>query len=213
MNRTVWSTASQEAMQWRTPSKRCQVVNSLHRGVRAWGLVVGLLACAAAQAIPVRFNFSVDFVDGPIAGQTAFGSFEVSSDDCVSFVCSGLFTPSGPDNFIGPTGTLLNFRIVVDGVAFSESSDDGYPDFPIVTLANNLLTRIDFMDFGPPSLSIFGGPGDGGGSYTNANFDTSNIGSMQQIGGAQPIPEPATALLMAGALAAGLATSRRRNVR
>ncbi len=211
-NRTVLLAASLAAMSRRTASKSEWVVNAFRRGVWALGLTLGFLA-GSAQAVPVRFNFAVDFISGPIAGQTAYGTFDVSSDDCAGFVCSGLFTPSGPANFIGPTGTLLDFQIVVDGVTFSASGDDAYPDFPIITLVNNLLTRIDFMDFGPPSLSIFGGPDDGGGSYTDANFDTSNIGNLQQIGGAQPIPEPSTALLVGGALVAGLSTMRRRSVR
>jgi len=198
---------------WRTSG---QAMKALHRGVRALGLAIAL--AGAAQAEPVGFNFEIDFINGPVAGQTALGTFTVSSDDCAAFVCSGIFTPSGPANFIGPTGTLLAFQIVVDGVTFSASSDDGYPDFPMVTLENNVLTGIDFMDFGaaplydPPALSISfhsfgGGPLTGTGAYTNANFESSDIGSLRQI------PEPATALLMAGALVAGLSASRRRSLR
>lgn len=186
-------------------------------------LSLGLLG-GAAQAALVRFNFAVDFTSGQLANQTAFGSFDVSSTDCPAFVCSGTFTPMGPANPIGATGTLLDFKVVVDGLTFGASADDGYPEFPSVSLANNVLTGIDFMDFGvaplldPPALSIsfhsFGsGPLTGIGAYTNANFDTSDIGSVRQIGAAQAIPEPATGLLVASALVAGFWTSRRRSPR
>lgn len=178
-------------------------------------LSLGLLA-GAAQAALVRFDFAIDFSSGSLAGQSAYGSFDVASTDCVQFVCSGMFTPSGPANaIVGPTGTLLAFSIEVEGVTFAASSDDLYPDFPSVELADNQLARIDFVDFdGPPSLAIFGSAlGGWGGTYTDLLFDPSLIGNVRLVGNAQLIPEPATLLLVASALLAGRWRFRRRNLR
>lgn len=166
-----------------------------------------------AGAAALRFNFEIDFASGPLGGQTALGSLEVEAGDCPALVCNGTFTPSGPANpIVGPTGTLLAFSVVVDGITFSAADDDLFPDFPSVVLADNGLARIDFIVFGgPPSLSIYGSAAGGwGGEYRDAFFDTSVIGNLRQIGGAQLVPEPATALLLAGALLAGAATRRRR---
>jgi hypothetical protein len=186
---------------------------TLQRAVWTLGLALGLMAGTAQAA--VHFGFSVDFISGPLNGQTAIGSIEVATADCPAWVCTGSFTPSGPSNgIIGPTGTLLGFEIVVDGMTFTAASDDLYPDFPIFTFADNVLTGIDFASFGLVSLSIFanafGGDLTGGGSYTDANFDTSLIGSIQQL--QVPLPEPTTALLVGVALLAGLSSSRRRRL-
>jgi len=189
-----------------------RVSRALRHAVWALGLLLGLLT-GLARASPVEFNFAVEFLSGPIAGQTGVGTFNVASEDCGALGCSGIFTPSGPANSIlGPTGTLLDFQIVVDGVTFTASSDDLYPDFPSVTLSHDLLTRIDFLDFGPPSLSIFGDQSNSGGIYTDENFDTS-VGRWYQIAGPSSVPEPPTALLVAAALVAGLSAGRRRIVR
>lgn len=177
----------------------------------AAGLLLSLaLFAGAAQAALVRFNFALDFTSGPLGGQTAYGSFDVATADCVAYVCDGTFTPSGPANgIVGPTGTLLDFSVVVDGITFSAADDDLNPDFPSVELTGNQLSRIDFMDFSGPSLAIFGSAlGGWGGSYTDAFFDTSVIGNVRQIGSAQAIPEPGSALLVAGALLALGATRR-----
>ena len=176
------------------------------RGLGVSGLVLGLLAGPAgvAQAEPLSFNFALDFVSGPLSGQSAIGAFSVSSDDCAALVCTGIYVPSGPNATFPSAGKLLDFQIVVDGVSFNATSDDAYPDFPAVTLVDNVLTSIDFVDFGSPSLAIYGGPDSGGGSYVDANFDASLIGAIRQV------PEPATALLLAGALLAGFSTSGRR---
>ena len=187
-----------------------KVGNALRHAVWASGLLLGLLT-GLAHASPVEFKFGVEFASGPIAGQTAFGTFNVASQDCGALGCSGIFTPSGPLNFIGPTGTMLDFQIVVDGVTFTAISDDGYPDFPSVTLLNNLLTRIDFFDSGAPtyapSLSIYGDQSNGGGIYTDKNFDPSIIGRWYQISAPLSVPEPSTALLVAAALVAALSRS------
>lgn len=177
-------------------------------------LSTGLLA-GAAQAAVVRFNFALDFTSGPLSGQSAFGSFDVAGADCPALVCSGTFTPSGPANpIVGPTGSLLAFSVAVDGVTFTMDSDDLFPDFPSIELEDNVLTRLDFMSFGAAtSLSIYGSPFNWGGSYRDEFFDTSLIGDVRQIGSAQAIPEPATALLVAGALVAGLSVPRRRSAR
>lgn len=173
------------------------------RAALASGLLALALFAGAAQAALVRFHFELDFVSGPLGGQTAQGSFDVAMADCVAYVCTGTFTPSGPANgIVGPTGTLLDFNVVVDGIAFGGLADDLYPDFPSIELAGNQIARIDFMDLsGPPSLTIFGSAlGGWGGAYTDAAFDTSLIGNLRQIGGGTPIPEPATVLLVAAAL-------------
>jgi hypothetical protein len=187
---------------------------TLQRAVWTVGLLLGLLSGTAQAAL--HFGFSVDFVGGPLDGQTAIGSLTVANADCPGFVCNGSFTPSGPSNAIlGPTGTLLGFEIVVDGLTFTAASDELFPDFPIFSFANNVLTEIAFSTaLGAPSLSIFanafGGPLTGGGSYTDANFDTSLIANIQQL--AVPLPEPTTALLVGMALVAGLSASRRRRL-
>jgi hypothetical protein len=178
-------------------------------------LALGLLA-GPAQAALVRFNFALDFSSGPLAGQTAFGSFDVDSAGCVATVCNGSFTPSGPANpIVGPTGTLLAFSVEVDGVGFDATSDDLHPDFPSIELVDNTLSRIDFMDFsGPPSLAIYGSAfGGWGGSFTNAAFDSSLIGNVRLVGDAQAIPEPSSLLLVAAAALAGFRTTRRSGLR
>jgi hypothetical protein len=179
---------------------------TLQRAVWTLGLALGLLSGTAQAAL--HFGFSVDFISGTLNGETAIGSLTVANADCPGFVCNGSFTPSGP-------GTLLGFEIVVDGLTFTAASDELFPDFPIFSFTNNVLTEIAFStSLGAPSLSIFanafGGPLTGGGSYTDANFDTSLIGSIQQL--AVPLPEPTTALLVGMALVAGLSTSRRRRL-
>jgi hypothetical protein len=187
---------------------------TLQRAVWTVGLLLGLLSGTAQAAL--HFGFSVDFVGGPLDGQTAIGSLTVANADCPGFVCNGSFTPSGPSNAIlGPTGTLLGFEMVVDGLTFTAVSDELFPDFPIFSFANNVLTEIAFSTaLGAPSLSIFanafGGPLTGGGSYIDANFDTSVIVGVQQL--AVPLPEPTTALLVGVALLAGLSASRRRRL-
>jgi hypothetical protein len=192
-----------------------KLIKAVRIGLGMSVLSLGLLSPAADAAL-VRFNFAVDFTSGPLDGQSALGSFDVAASDCPSLVCTGTFTPSGPANpIVGPTGTLLAFSVVVDGITFTASSDDLYPDFPSIELVDSLLSRVDFMDLdGSPSLTIFGSQSGGwGGQYTNALADGSLIGGIRQIGDAQVIPEPATTLLVAGALLAGISTSRRRGVR
>lgn len=198
----------------RLPARLAVLLKAMRLGIGLSVLSLGLGA-GAAQAGVVRFNFALDFAAGPLGGQSAFGSFDVDGADCAALVCSGTFTPSGPGNpIVGPTGTLLAFSVVIDGVRFDIGSDDGFPDFPSVELQDSVLTRLDFMDFGgPPSLTIFGSLlGGWGGEYRDAFFDASQIGDVRQIGGAQAvaIPEPATLLLVSGALLAGIPLTRRR---
>jgi hypothetical protein len=182
---------------------------TLQRAVWVLGLAFGLLAGTAQAAL--HFGFSVDFAGGPLDGQTAIGSLKVAEADCPGLICNGSFTPAGAGNSIlGPTGTLLSFHIVVDGMTFTAADDELFPDFPIFGISNNMLTDIAFSTaIGPPTLSIFASAFGGGGFYMDANFDTSQIVSIQQID--VPLPEPATALLFGLALVAGLSASRRRH--
>lgn len=180
---------------------------NLHRAAALAALALGLTAGAAHAA---HFEFQVGFVTGALAGQSAGGSFVLADADCPGQVCSGLFTPAGAANSGGPTGTLLSFDITVAGTAFTAASDSGYPDFPHITLADDAITGIDLLfDLGLPSLSIFafaltpGGPLVATGTYNDALGNTSLVGSVTQI------PEPAPALLIAGALAAGWSVRRR----
>lgn len=190
---------------------RASAAKSLRTGAGLLVLSMGLLA-GSAQAAVVRFNFALDFISGPLDGQSAFGSFDIAGADCPAFVCNGTFTPAGAANPIGPTGTLNAFSVTVDGTTFTATDDDLFPEFPSIDLQDNLLAGIAFMDFGgPPSLSIFGSLlGGWGGEYRNAEFDGSLIGNVRQIGEAMAIPEPSTLLLAAGALFASMAAARRR---
>lgn len=173
----------------------------LSRSASALCLSFGLLA-GPAYASPVNFALNVVFDAGPLAGQTAVGSFAVEGPNCVVSLCSGAFTPQNG---------LLDFRITVDGVLFTDQMDSGYPYFPQIDLFESAVTFLTFAVDGLPSLYLSASPGGFAfGSYTPAEGLTSYVASDGISVSA--IPEPTTAFLAALGLVgvAGVSSRRRR---
>ena len=176
------------------------------RTAAALCVALGLLA-SPAQASPVGFTLNVAFDSGPLAGQTAVGSFAVGGAGCATGLCSGAFTPSN--------GGLLDFRITVDGVLFTASMDSDYPLFPEIDLLDNAVTFLTFFagDASPLALSLSAflvgdGPLSASGYYTPEEGLTSFVASDGIS--AAVVPEPSTALLAALGIAGVAGASRRR---
>ena len=108
-------------------------------GFAALGLIAALV-CAPIKAAPLFFNFDINFTTGPLSPQTFHGSLSVDSTDCsTSFICSGVFQPNSVSH------TLLSLSVTIAGIAFSASSDTGFPNFPQITF-NSLgaITNINY---------------------------------------------------------------------
>jgi len=177
-------------------------------GFAAFGLIAALV-CMPVKAAPLFFNFDINFTTGPLSPQTFHGLFSVDSTDCsTSFICSGVFQPNSVSH------TLLSFSVTIAGIAFSASSDTGFPNFPQITF-NNLgaVTNINYDGLV--------------GSGTNAReielnfgiatwfnpFNTAFVVSQGNVVPRGQVPEPGTISLLAGALMVAFLLARRRKPR
>lgn len=91
------------------------------------GLMFSLVGTTLdAHAVALFYPFQIDFVAGPLSGQTVVGSLgiEGGNDDCFIGGCNGGFTPNDPKR------TLLSFNITVGGTRFSMNDDLRFPGFP-----------------------------------------------------------------------------------
>lgn len=174
-------------------------MKSLRIAVAALGLFATAFA-AQVSAVPLPFNFGVHFTTGPLSGQTSFGTITTDSNDCPANVCSGIFEPDLAAR------TLLSFNITVGGIAFSASSDGGFPAFPRVGFdATGHFASIDFDGVvAGNELAIVG-------SFNSnippvVTFDP--LVGLTSVGAAV-VPEPCTLLLLAGGLLAVFGFSKR----
>jgi len=178
-------------------------MKSLRIAVAAAGLFAAAFA-AHVSAVPLPFNFGLHFNSGPLTGQTSFGTVTLDSNDCPANVCSGVFEPDLAAR------TLLSFNITVGGIAFSASSDTGFPQFPQVTF--DPTGHFSFINFdglvAGNELTIFGSFA--GNIPPVATFDPA-VG-LTSIGAAV-VPEPGSLMLLAGGLLAAFGLRKRFNRR
>ena len=95
--------------------------------LRIAGAVLGMLfapLASVAVAAPLFYHFNVGFASGPLAGNVDPGLITVDGNDCPGNICNGLFSPGDVAH------TLLGLDITVRGIAFTASSDTGFPGFP-----------------------------------------------------------------------------------
>jgi hypothetical protein len=114
-------------------------MKSLRVRVAAVGLLVAVFG-GSAQAAPLFFNWSLNFISGPLNGQKAGGTLSVDGNDCPGGVCNGNFNPDSVAK------TLLSLNISVSGINFALANDTGFGSgFPDVTFTNGLLTGVDYQ--------------------------------------------------------------------
>jgi hypothetical protein len=188
----------------------------LRSSLIALGLVLGAYAGGAQAYILVNFDFG--FAAGPLAGTTAHGKASLLDSDCPGFICNGFFTPAGPANsdpfFAGPTNTLTSLTIDINGTIFTAADDGGYPNFPYLKLANNVITDISFESgLGVfPSLSLEASTV-GGSLIGTGGFQASIAGVpsfiLGPVNATLVVPEPGTEMLFGAALLAALGLRRR----
>lgn len=170
---------------------------SIARAFSALALTAALLP---AQAALVQFDFSTTVDSGPLLGEVGTGF--IRFDDAFA----GSVVSFGAGN-----GSLeIGFNFL--GQSFNESNDQGFPDFPQVTLFEGVPVLIDFVLV------------DG---FSGVDFNNASIGAIALQGALLPaaggrlvapvsielaqqqsVPEPSTYAL-AGLALLGLAFSRR----
>jgi hypothetical protein len=93
-------------------------------------MTFGLLFVLIGPSYAAKVGFMLEFDDGPLTGQVAYGSYEVDGTPYAAYrVDSG----------------LLAFNAYVDGVAFSIADEESYPDFPVVWAGpGNVLDKLDY---------------------------------------------------------------------
>ncbi len=93
------------------------------------------------------------FDDGPLEGQTGSGTYEVDGPAIGPYLL-----------YFANTG-LLELDVVIDGVVFSVSDDNGSPKFPGIWVFENKVKQLDYdaaIDSpGGPKLNFFIHPNDG----------------------------------------------------
>lgn len=170
------------------------------------------LSASVADAVPVTWDISVFNLTGVLSGNTYSGTITVDS----AFLSGGAqqFTPQNSDLRI-----VFDF-VDDDGITprrFTEADDIDYPMFPSFSVVNGVPAPHPTFPPAPPQgpLSFVYFNDDFEelwefGSFTYY-FNGGGTGeSMITPGGAAPIPEPAT-LLLVGAGVAAQAYRRRRN--
>ncbi|WP_447969881.1 hypothetical protein [Nitrospira sp. M1] len=126
-------------------------------------ILLTFLLCLAlpgtAAAAVVGFTFVFD--EGPLAGQTGSGTYEVDG-------------PAKPSvTYFADTG-LLAFDVVIDGVEFSVSDDTAFPHLPGIRVYDNKVTQLDYNAEidppGGPELNFFIYPDGGNGPVNYIHF-------------------------------------------
>ncbi len=168
-------------------------------------LMLVLAICGPAHSSPLFFNVEIAFDSGTLSGETFRGSFSVDGDRLTG-VGDEVFAPNLANE-------LLSFDISVSGTGFGLRSDIGFPDFPVVGFTDGVVSLIDYLAIpfsGPdaPFLSIFLEDGFSDVEFTQgADFSFGTVTGVSPT----PVPEPATAVLLAAGLLTVMAAVRRRH--
>lgn len=182
------------------------LVRSGHAAIGLAMLSVAWCFPDAALGVEVSEEFTITFETGPLEGESFTGLITI---DDMNFTRVGLeaFSPNGDFD-----GQLVSFDIAIGDVIFGIEDDVDFPGFPIVEFFEGELARIDFIgdtDGGDNGnfLEIFAFYDPGLVSFGPID-EESGVVSTGFVEGVATVPLPATALLLAPALA-GLAVARR----
>jgi hypothetical protein len=158
-----------------------------------------LLATAAQSQAQSSQPFELVFNQGPLAGQSFPGQFEVTPGDGIKF----------PDD-----GSLLGISTTVGGLSFNELDDLDFPGFPEVDIFGGQVVYVDaFLDKSGPNgggvLSILVEQGVGNSVSFSPDSSQPSFGYFRFPG--VSIPDAGSTAILFGLGMGGLAWARRRS--
>ena len=169
----------------------------VHTSLLTTVVLLGLASSIPAHAQGTQ-AFELVFNQGPLAGQSFPGQFEVSSGDGIKY----------PDD-----GSLLNFSATVDGVSFTDWDDVDFPDFPEIDVIGDQVVYVDaFFEVPGPnigsilSISVEKGVGNSIAYFSDSN--EASFGFFRFPG--VPVPDASSTAVLFGLGMGGLAWARRR---
>lgn len=160
-------------------------------------VLLGLASSIPAQAQGTQ-AFELVFNQGPLAGKSFPGDFEVSPGDGIKY----------PDD-----GSLQSFSVTIGQVSFSDWDDVDFPDFPEIDVIGGQVVFVDaFFEVPGPnigsilSISVEKGVGNSVAYFSDSN--EASFGFFRFPG--VPVPDASPTALLFGLGMGGLAWARRR---